>query len=145
MEINHPKSTYMYKEETGKYFMGPIWDFDWGFDYEGKGVHFGSYTTVLFKELWTGATGYKFFPRFLQDSEVKQLYKQTWQDFKANKFNQLIEYINDYAYFLTDSKKKDYEIWKTGSSIIIRNESNKLKNWLNGRAQYMDSYIQTLQ
>lgn len=145
MEINHPKSTYMYKEETGKYFMGPIWDFDWGFDYEGKGVHFGSYTTVLFKELWTGAAGYKFFPQFLQDSEVKKLYKQTWQDFKANKFNQLIEYINDYAYFLTDSKKKDYEIWKTGNSIIIRNESNKLKNWLNGRAQYMDSYIQTLQ
>ena len=29
MEINHPKSVFLYKEGNGKYVMGPIWDFDW--------------------------------------------------------------------------------------------------------------------
>lgn len=31
MEINHPKSTYMNKLAGGKYRMGIIWDFDWGY------------------------------------------------------------------------------------------------------------------
>ena len=51
MEINHPKSTYIYKDKNGKYFMGPIWDFDWAFDYEGTYVHFGSSQNPLFKKL----------------------------------------------------------------------------------------------
>ncbi|MCM1309632.1 MAG: CotH kinase family protein [Bacteroides sp.] len=32
-EINHPKSTYMYKTEGGKWLFGPAWDFDWAFGY----------------------------------------------------------------------------------------------------------------
>src|SRR5690606_14498507 len=35
VEINHPKSTYLHKQKDGKYMMGPIWDFDWAFDYNG--------------------------------------------------------------------------------------------------------------
>lgn len=143
MEINHPKSTYMYKDGDGKYFMGPIWDFDWAYDYEGKNVHFSSYSTPLFRQLSSGDSGYKLFPRFMQDAQVMELYKQTWQDFKANKFNALIEYINDYAYLLTGSKKKDHQKWNRGSAVI-QTESNKLKNWLNGRAGYLDNYVKTL-
>lgn len=33
-ELNHPKSTYMYKTEGGKWLFGPAWDFDWAFGYK---------------------------------------------------------------------------------------------------------------
>lgn len=39
MEINHPKSVFLHKEGNGKYVMGPIWDFDWAYDYEGTSNH----------------------------------------------------------------------------------------------------------
>ena len=49
MEINHPKSVFLHKERNGKYVMGPIWDFDWAYDYEGTSNHFGRYNTPLFQ------------------------------------------------------------------------------------------------
>ena len=41
--------------------MGPIWDFDWAYDYEGKETHFGSYETPLFSDDMNGV-GTAFFP-----------------------------------------------------------------------------------
>ena len=83
MEINHPKSVFLHKEGNGKYVMGPIWDFDWAYDYEGTSNHFGRYNTPLFSSSMNGV-GTAFFQRFLQDSRVKAIYKRTWQDFKNN-------------------------------------------------------------
>ncbi len=77
MEINHPKSVFLHKERNGKYVMGPIWDFDWAYDYEGTSNHFGRYNTPLFSSSMNGV-GTAFFQRFLQDSRVKTIYKRTW-------------------------------------------------------------------
>ena len=92
MEINHPKSVFLHKEGNGKYVMGPIWDFDWAYDYEGTSNHFGRYNTPLFSSSMNGV-GTAFFQRFLQDSRVKAIYKRTWQDFKNNKLDALLQYI----------------------------------------------------
>lgn len=96
MEINHPKSVFLHKERNGKYVMGPIWDFDWAYDYEGTSNHFGRYNTPLFSSSMNGV-GTAFFQRFLQDSRVKTIYKRTWQDFKNNKLDALLQYVDDYA------------------------------------------------
>ena len=99
MEINHPKSVFLHKEGNGKYVMGPIWDFDWAYDYEGTSNHFGRYNTPLFSSSMNGV-GTAFFQRFLQDSRVKAIYKRTWQDFKNNKLDALLQYVDDYAVML---------------------------------------------
>lgn len=102
MEINHPKSVFLHKERNGKYVMGPIWDFDWAYDYEGTSNHFGRYNTPLFSSSMNGV-GTAFFQRFLQDSRVKTIYKRTWQDFKNNKLDALLQYVDDYAVMLKPS------------------------------------------
>ena len=93
MEINHPKSIYMHKEGDGKYVMGPIWDFDWAFDYEGNNEHFRRYNTPLWNENMTNGAGTRFFRRFLEDSRVTKIYKEVWADFYANKFDLLLNYV----------------------------------------------------
>lgn len=145
MEINHPKSTYMYKDAEGKYFMGPIWDFDWAFDYEGKGVHFTSTTNPLFRKLGSSSTGFTFFSRFLEDPEFRALYKVTWQKFRTEKFPFLLEYIDFYAAHMTDSQMNDYQTWKQSSNYPGTTnypaKINQLKSWLEGRAYYIDTYV----
>ena len=139
-EINHPKSTFLYKHKGGKYMMGEIWDFDWAFDFEDDNVYFNDYSKSLF---WTGSKaeeGTKFFSRFVTDPVIKTLYKQEWSSFKINKLPLLLQYFDEYAALITDSQKRDYAVWKTGDGDF-KGEVQKLRAWLQNRASYIDSYV----
>lgn len=139
MEINHPKSVYMHKEGTGKYVMGPIWDFDWAYGYEGTGDHFGSYTKPLFSSQIGGGIGTAFFQRFLSDSRVKAIYKTNWTNFRAGKFQELLQYIDDYALMLKPSVTRENSLWNKANLFDIK--VKKLKTWLEGRAGYIDQEV----
>lgn len=135
-EINHPKSTYIYKHKDGKYNMGPIWDFDWGFGYEGVYRHFESPARPLF---WNGtAKGTVFFGRLMQDPAVKTLFKQKWNEFKTSRYPKLLSYMEDYAGIIKDSYARDYATWRRSSSPDISIVYNKMINWLDARVVYMD-------
>ena len=141
MEINHPKSVFLHKEGNGKYVMGPIWDFDWAYDYEGTSNHFGRYNTPLFSSSMNGV-GTAFFQRFLQDSRVKAIYKRTWQDFKNNKLDALLQYVDDYAVMLKPSVERNSELWENTRSFDTK--VKELKMWLRNRADYIDSEVSKL-
>ena len=141
MEINHPKSVFLHKEGNGKYVMGPIWDFDWAYDYEGTSNHFGRYNTPLFSSSMNGV-GTAFFQRFLQDSRVKAIYKRTWQDFKNNKLDALLQYVDDYAVMLKPSVERNSELWENTRSFDTK--VKELKTWLKNRAHYIDSEVSKL-
>ena len=141
MEINHPKSVFLHKEGNGKYVMGPIWDFDWAYDYEGTSNHFGRYNTPLLSSSMNGV-GTAFFQRFLQDSRVKAIYKRTWQDFKNNKLDALLQYVDDYAVMLKPSVERNSELWENTRSFDTK--VKELKTWLRNRADYIDSEVSKL-
>lgn len=143
MEINHPKSTYLYKDKIGKYFMGPIWDFDWAYDYENKGVHFGSSTTPLFRQITDASTGTPFFTRFLEDPEFVQLYKDIWSKFHRDRKDDLLAYIDWYATMITESQKKDIQVWNNGTSSFGY-KIEQFKSWMEGRFNYIESYLEDL-
>lgn len=139
-ELSHPKSTYLYKPKNGKYSMGPLWDFDWAYGYEGSYVHFSFATRPLFNSNVSTRPGYKFFTRLLQDPVIKTLYKQKWNAFKANKFPELLSFVDNYALQIRQSKTTDYALWKTGSSNFA-GDVTKLRQYLVNRANYIDNYI----
>lgn len=141
MEINHPKSVFLHKEGNGKYVMGPIWDFDWAFDYEGNNVHFKNYRTPLFSSSLGNGIGTAFFERFLKDSRVRTLYKEIWQDFKANKLDDLLQYVDDYAKILKPSVTRNSVKWDSTRSFDAKVE--ELKTWLKNRANYIDSEVRS--
>ncbi len=137
-ELNHPKSTYIYKTGNGKYSMGPVWDFDWGFGYQSTYSHFTKADSPL---IWaTGLKGYAFFSRLMLSPQLKSLIKTRWNEFKATKFSKLIHYINEYAGIIKDSFARDYAVWKNGSGDLNA-ELQLIISWLNNRASYIDDYV----
>lgn len=145
MEINHPKSTYIHKDAGGKYTMGPIWDFDWAYDFEGRGIHFDSFQRPFLtnKNFPAPALGYTFFSRFFKDPEFVALYKETWSHFYSEKKDELMEYIDWYAEQITESQKKDQAKWKNGTTNFP-SKIYQLKAWLEGRFLFMDSEAKAL-
>lgn len=137
MELNHPKSTYMHKDDGKKYFMGPIWDFDWAYGYEESGKHFGTYSSPLLKPM---GTGYNFFSRFFEDPEIKAMYKATWNEFKQNDFQKLIEYIDINAENIKTYQILDRAVWGNGTSDYPR-KIEEFKTWMNNRAGFIDAKV----
>ena len=137
-EINHPKSTYLYKPQNGKFFMGPIWDFDWAFGYEGTFEYFRNFNMPLF---WPSRPeqGNRFFSRFLNDPAIKVLFKQKWAAFKTGKLPALLQHVTDYANLVESSRNADFQVWHTGSGNF-RTDVSLLYAWLQNRAAFIDNY-----
>lgn len=138
-EINHPKSTYMHKASGGKYTMGPIWDFDWAYGYEGNNQHFGNASNNLF---WTGSnSGTIFFKKLmLTDPKVKSLIKEYWSDFTANHLEDLLNHIDVHSFIIKGAKARNKAMWNRD---LITNEL-VMKQWIENRVSYMNSFINGL-
>jgi CotH kinase protein len=142
-ELNHPKSTFMHKSKTGKFAMGPLWDFDWAYGYGdfNNFMHFGAFNRTFF---WTQpSVGTRFFSTFLKDPKTTALLKTRWADFRKNKFNDLLTFINDYSFMIEDARNRDYQKWKRGNANF-KTDINSLRTWLQNRANYLDAYIGSL-
>ena len=134
-EINHPKSTYIHKTATGKYTMGPLWDFDWGYGYEGTGWHFNNYDKNLF---WSPASkGTQFFSRLMSDPKIESLIKDHWQSFKVDHLAELMDYIDEYAFITKGAKARNSTLWPRDNEKDVE----KLKQWIERRVSYMDNLI----
>jgi CotH kinase protein len=156
LEMNHPKSVYMNKTANGKYTMGPIWDFDWSFGLdEGTRQYFTpDYTTIPLLKSGDSRIGALFFNRFLNDPEVKSLYKSTWTNYKNNKLDELLKYIEFYAASMRESQSEDLKRWKserwhfdTEWSPFASNFpqiKKNLKTYLRKRANYITTYVNAL-
>ena len=142
MEINHPKSIYMHKEGNGKYVMGPIWDFDWAFDYEGNNEHFRRYDSSLWNERMTNGAGTRFFKRFLDDSRVTKIYKQVWEDFYTTKFDLLLNYVDEYAKILEPSAIENSRIWTNTKDFNTKVRA--LREWLKKRAEHINTEVKNM-
>ncbi len=143
MEINHPKSTYIHKKANGKYTMGPIWDFDSAFGHDDGLKTYFNYVDIALLRDTDNRLGSKFFKIFMKDPEVVQLYKTTWTNYKNNKLDALLTYIEEYAASIRESKKQDFAIWKFGSNDLPTAKKD-MKIFLRKRANFIDNYIKTL-
>lgn len=144
-EINHPKSTYINKLSGEKYRMGIIWDFDWAFGFEQMGVHY-SMSTVNTPLFWSPPfEGTNFFSRFMEDPHMQNLFKERWQWFRANAYESLRESVERYSEKISPSVPLDHAIWgPRGSTGNPTQDLQKVLNWLDARAEYLDSYIDNL-
>ena len=77
---------------------------------------------------------------FLKDPKIKTLLKARWIDFRKNKFNDLMAFINDYAFVIEDARNRDYQKWKRGGADF-KTDINSLKTWMQNRGNYLDGYI----
>ena len=141
-EINHPKSTYINKLAGGKYRMGIIWDFDWGFGFQNIYKHYDISTAVvpLFWELETA--GKIFFSRLMEDPRIELLFKERWSWFKTNKYQELKEYVTSWSGLIGPVLTDDHALWgNRSSSGSATTDLQRVLNWLDARVDYLDSYV----
>jgi len=138
-EIGHPKSVKMYRPKNEPYYMGPIWDFDWAFSYDGQSTHFHS-----FNEKTISLSDQSFFGRLLANEQTKALFKSRWAVYKRDRLPLLLSYIDSYADIIEESWEKDRIRWGKSDRPDFRQLIDKLKNWIKGRAQYMDRFAADL-
>jgi hypothetical protein len=135
-EINHPKSVYIYKKNGGKYTMGPIWDFDWAYGYEGTFQHFNKPKNDLF---WTPEkSGTIFFKRLiLSDPKIKSLIREYWNDFQTIHLDNLLRNIDEYTFIINGAKTRNHKLWNRD----LVTDERVMKQWIEDRVSYINSII----
>ncbi len=122
-------STYMFKSRTGKLTMGPIWDFDRAFGFEGRSadpvgpVSFGD-VQLPFNYDWWG--------RLFQDPDFMQKYIDRYFNLRDSSMSLAAMRA------MVDSQAAELAESQAGNSSWPGNIS-RLKNWITARANFMDS------
>ncbi len=137
-EINHPKSTYYHKNESdpeGKIAFGPLWDFDWGFNYEnGSKYCYSGQTSSVIK---TSMEAYRFWQDLTNIEVFKKHYYHAWKEFvENNSIAELHDYIDSYYNFAKTSFQNNAYEW--GSSCgFSEADRDRAKQWVEERANYI--------
>ena len=137
-EINHPKSTFYFKDESapnGKITFGPLWDFDWGFDFEnGHQYCYNGQETSVIK---TSMEAHLFWQHLTDIDAFKKHYYYVWKEFvETNSVAELHDYIDSYYNFAKASFQHNAYEW--GSSCGFSEEDrDRAKQWVTDRANYI--------
>lgn len=144
-EANHPKSTYLFKSDINdQYHFGPIWDFDWSFEYYHNEPDGG----VSLEYFIPGMPGADFFINILKTKEFHTVFSERWRIFKEQVYPQLEEYIDSYADRIEASALRNGELWYArpdhwgllGSSASFRINVEILKDWLKRRMEFIENH-----
>lgn len=152
-EINHPKSTFLYRNEgeAGKLTFGPLWDFDWAFGYEGSSSYcYYNSTGNLIK---TSMESYDFWQDMTSFEVFKKHYYKVWKEFvDKNSMAELNDYIDSYYNFAKNSFQNNANEWGY-SDGFTESDATRAKQWLaermnhiyNSLAKYsLDEFVYTL-
>ena len=138
-------STYLYKEQNGKLFFGPLWDFDiaWMGLQDGPSTSAQSFNNS--KMIWIDRLRER-------DPYFVELLKSRWNVMKG-KLAELTEKggtLDRYRDEISLSRKEDEKKWGPGSGDE-EDESNhydsvidSLKRWINVRRSWVDNNIDKL-
>ncbi|MCM1107632.1 MAG: CotH kinase family protein [Clostridium sp.] len=145
LELSHPKSTFLYKEDLlalhSRYVFGPVWDFDWAFGYEEDGEYCTSTPNVdYYSELF--GYGKPFFNALRFNSEeMRRTSYAVWKNFVEKHIDELSDYINEYYAYARPSFENNATVWSDGSKYATIAEN--MRSWLVNRAHYVYDNIET--
>jgi hypothetical protein len=140
-------SCWLYKDRSGKIFMGPAWDFDIGagnINYNGNNDPTGWWLRSNDQPFtqWT--------ERLFDDPAFAAAVAARWKEVKATQFDTLSAYIDVNAAALSQSQQNNYMRWPILGQYVDPNievagsyqgEVNYLKSWLTQRIAWMDSQL----
>jgi hypothetical protein len=147
VEIDAPRSVFMHKNPGGKYVMGPVWDFDAGFDFDwGTMVtghnFFNQQELVMGTDPASHTGGYRisdFFTGLFRNRQFTREYKERWLEVKDSIFAGSWKVMEQYIATMQPALARDAARWP-----IDRNygtETVRMKDWLSKRVTRLDAVI----
>jgi len=138
-------STYLQKDRDGKLAMGPVWDFDIGFDNGGR-IPMNDWVINYNRHVASDAWMMPFWwPRLMEDQQFRAEVKQRWQALRANALSNatLSALVSNTADYLkaNGAVRRNYDKWDQGIGVNYDQSVSDLRQFLQQRAAWMDSKI----
>lgn len=148
VELDAPRSMYMHKDQGEKWKMGPLWDFDAGFDFDWNNMYTGHNYFASYKELVLGTkpathtgTIYNvpgFFSDLFKCKDFVTAYKNRFEEIKPlidEAWNNTVCYYNENS----DQWEADYKIWPISPKYSM--EIVNMRKWLTNRTAYLQTVV----
>ncbi len=148
VEVDAPRSIFMYKDIGGKWTMGPLWDFDAGFDFDWSTMYTGHNYFTSYKELVLGTdpvnhtSGYyvpAFFTDLFRNKQFVSEYKARWIAVKDKIISEYWPMAQQYADRFAEAQSRDAARWPIDKNSKV--EILKMKQWLTNRVGYLSTVI----
>lgn len=151
VELAAPRSIYMHKDGDGKWVMGPLWDFDAGYDFDWSQMTTGHNYFSDFTETIMGTNplkrngNYSYVSQFFTDifgcKEFVEQYKAQWASVKDTIVDHAWEECMKYVAQMRESGAIDREMrrWPLARKSFDE-ELEKMHHWLQNRLTHI-SYL----
>ena len=150
VELSAPRSIYMHKDGDGKWVMGPLWDFDGGYDFDWSNMYAGHTFFANVTETVMGTNplkrngNYNYVPQFFTDlfgcKAFVEQYKAQWAAVKdsivSRNWNECMKYVENLREGPMD---REAERWPLRGKDF-ETELEKMHSWLKNRQIHM-SYL----
>ena len=154
VELSAPRSIYLHKDGAGKWVMGPLWDFDAGYDFDWGDMYHGHYFFANYRETVMGSNpykrngNYKDVPQFFTDlfgcPEFVKAYKEQWASVKDSIVSRNWDECMKYVKNLEDvPMTREFGRWPI-SGYKFKDEVEKMHQWLLKRCDFMTKLIRDI-
>lgn len=152
VELVAPRSVYIHKDADGRWTMGPLWDFDAGFNFDWGTMTTGHNYFSSYKELVLGTDPYHhrggwdsnispFFTRMFGNQGFVSLFKEEWNAMKGEiierNWSEMEKYV---AEMQQGTITREFTRWPLRGKTFM-NDVYSMRNWLDKRVKYLDEVI----
>lgn len=159
VEIDAPRSLYLFKDKNGKFTFGPVWDWDAGYDFDWSDMTTGHTFFTDTRELIYGTDPVNatyatyhinhFFRDLFANSTFVKQYKEAWANVSDSIYlkpwaevEAYVKELNKGTYIRDCNKwhmtKRD---WYQTKTFYPYEELAKMSSWLKQRKDYLDNVI----
>lgn len=139
VELEAPRSMYLYRDGAGKYHMGPVWDFDGGFGYgwdEDTKEYFTSQSWIVERRNFA-VPG--FFTNMFANETFFAAYKSRWEMLKTGILEDAFARLDAYVTQTAIALENDATRWPPIRRYDV--EIQSLKTWLTERIGIYSSVL----
>jgi spore coat protein CotH len=148
VEVDAPRSIYTHKNKAGLWVMGPLWDFDAGFDFDWSTMYAGHNYFSSYKELVLGTDpvnhtkGYavpSFFTDMFRSKRFVTEYKARWLAIKDKIMNNYWKTTQYYVDGTASAMARNAVRWPIDKNY--KTEIPRMQQWLTSRVTYLSGII----
>lgn len=152
VEIDAPRSLYMYRDKDGRYTFGPVWDWDAGYDFDWSTMYTGHNYFANYRELIYGTdpvnhTGaaYQvsgFWTDLFRSSQFVTRYQELWNQVSDTLLAHAWSEMERYLVHLRDDGAYHRESlrWNV-HGMDSDTEVNRMYLWLQRRIDYINKVV----